>query len=104
MGALGRKLRTSGEHLITFYCPACQTAHSVRIGRNGWEWNYNVRFPTFTPSLLTIYETLSGNTRCHCYIRNGKIEYLPDSTHLLRGQTIDLPDWPFSDDTDWSAA
>lgn len=29
---------------------------------------------------------------CHSFVRNGRIEYLGDCTHHLKGQTVDLPD------------
>lgn len=32
--------------------------------------------------------------RCHSFVRDGKIEFLSDSTHKLAGQTVDLPPLP----------
>lgn len=93
MARLGKKLRTSGDHGLMFYCPACKTTHGIRIGRNGWQWNENQNEPTFTPSLMSI----AGDLRCHCFVRDGAIEYLSDSTHAMKGQIVPMPDWPFSD-------
>lgn len=31
---------------------------------------------------------------CHSFVRAGKIEFLGDCTHALKGQTVPLPDWP----------
>lgn len=36
-------------------------------------------------------------SRCHTFIRAGKIEFLGDCTHALAGQTVALPDWPDDD-------
>lgn len=70
-------------------------ANLVNIGRNGWLWNEDPNNPTFTPSVIA-----QGIYRCHSLVRNGKIEFLPDSTHGLRGMTVDLPNWPFSEESD----
>ncbi len=34
--------------------------------------------------------------QCHSFIEKGKIRFLPDCTHSLAGQTVDLPEneWP----------
>jgi len=32
--------------------------------------------------------------RCHSFVRDGRIEFLSDCTHALKGQTVDLPDLP----------
>jgi len=29
---------------------------------------------------------------CHSWVRDGKIEFLPDCSHALAGQTVDLPE------------
>lgn len=91
MAALGRKLRTAGEHGIVFFCPACKTTHGIKIGNNGWQWNENNENPTFTPSLLSV----AGDLRCHCFVKDGVIEYLNDSTHDMRGQHVPIPDFPY---------
>lgn len=30
---------------------------------------------------------------CHSFVTDGKIRFLGDCTHALKGQTVDLPDW-----------
>ena len=32
-------------------------------------------------------------TRCHSFVREGRIEFLSDCTHALAGQTVELPDF-----------
>lgn len=93
MTILSRKLRTA-QGGLRFWCPACKTTHGVSLGREGWQWNENEDKPTFNPSLYSV----TGDLKCHCFVRDGKIEYLSGSTHELKGQTIELPDWPFKTD------
>ena len=35
---------------------------------------------------------IGQRTYCHSFVTDGRIQYLDDCTHELRGQTIDLPD------------
>jgi hypothetical protein len=77
-----------------------------------WSWDENAENPTFNPSVLVtgIQTTRDGwkwagdwvtgedgklaEQRCHCFIRNGYIEYLGDCTHSLAGQRIKMVPWP----------
>jgi hypothetical protein len=36
--------------------------------------------------------TLGKNDICHSFIKNGKIQYLSDCTHELKGKTVQLTD------------
>ena len=90
MSAIGHKIRKTQDGLM-FFCPACNTSHGIKLGRNGWSWNENEDKPTFNPSLYSV----AGELKCHCFVRDGRIEYLTDSTHDLRGKSVELPDWPF---------
>lgn len=94
-----------------YWCPGCDNLHSiaVRPGKqpNGASWGFTgtLEKPTYTPSQLSEWEGLdkSGRKvkrRCHTYIREGKIEFLKDTTHELAGQTVPLPplpDWVVSE-------
>lgn len=82
---------------LYFYCPGCDEPHSVSIDperaremRDGskpcWKWNGSTESPTLEPSV-----NYPGH--CHFYVRDGKIQFLSDSSHTLAGQTVDLPDW-----------
>jgi hypothetical protein len=88
---------------VWLWCPGCQALHMPRFkcpkhkGPNkGPLWlgdPYSEPF-TMSPSLL-IYET-PISYRCHSFIRNGYWEFLKDSTHRLKGQTVPLeplPNW-----------
>jgi hypothetical protein len=89
------------KDLIAFHCPGCRYDHAVGVhGRkipgedgtmNTWQWNDSLEQPTFTPSLLVFKNTPSA--RCHSFVTSGRIQFLQDSFHTLKGQTVELPDW-----------
>lgn len=69
-----------------FQCPGCDCLHYVDSPR--WNFNGDVNNPSVTPSLVIEH---SDNVRCHLFVRDGKIEFLDDSTHALKGQTVEIP-------------
>ena len=82
-------------------CPACTDANegSVHLfyakmgdGSPGWSFDGNLDHPTFSPSMLC--RGGQGHV-CHSFVRDGRIEYLPDCTHSLAGQTVELPEFTF---------
>lgn len=93
---------------VHFLCPGCDKPHGIYHSNDkGWIWNGDLERPTFHPSVL-IKRTM-GNWKhaddpdyeehdevCHSFVTDGKIDFLPDSTHDLSGQTVDLPPWPYS--------
>lgn len=62
------------------------------LDRPVWTWNGDMEKPTFSPSLLC---NKGLPDQCHLFVRDGRIEYLSDCHHELRGQTVDLGeiDW-----------
>jgi hypothetical protein len=72
-----------------FHCPGCQYGHPVEVPR--WIWNGSYDHPTFQPSLLC--NGHDPKSRCHSYIKDGKIQFLSDCYHPLADQTVDIPDW-----------
>jgi hypothetical protein len=107
-----------------FYCPGCQEHHEID---SRWTFDGNMEQPTFTPSLKCgpywrmppgwsydkakaegkaendpVTGRLPGavNWTCHLFIRGGKIEFLGDCTHELKGQTVELPDLSAGDGED----
>lgn len=75
-------------------CPACGNGHLFYTSYNGkpaWTFNGNLENPTFSPSML-VYAHSPNQKRCHSFVRDGKIQFLDDCEHGLKGQTIDLPD------------
>lgn len=82
---------------VFFFCPGCKNNHGVTVNGNknsgvaGWAWNGSLERPTFTPSLLC--NPQDKESRCHSFITDGRIQFLPDCFHALAGKTVDLPDW-----------
>lgn len=69
------------------FCPGCECAHAMDTR---WTFNGDFERPTFTPSI-----SIKGDDKsptCHSHVRDGRIQFLADSTHALAGQTVDLPD------------
>lgn len=89
-------------------CPGCKSFHSLATKTPNhcgamWSWNESLESPTFSPSLNVSWyyhgsDGVRKDFRCHSFIRDGKIEFLNDSTHDLAGKTVDLLDW--DDDAD----
>ncbi len=118
MSACGTKLRLAQGDIATFYCPGCKTLHGVKIaGVGAWSWNGSGDAPTFDPSVKVTSGHYVNDHRggecwctynaahpenpsgfecfcCHCFVRDGRIQFLSDCTHALAGQTVDLPDMP----------
>jgi predicted RNA-binding Zn-ribbon protein involved in translation (DUF1610 family) len=115
-----RSYKANGEHYgWEFRCPGCGETHLVD---QSWTFNGDVECPTFSPSLLlrgghfaydlpmpekdSCWCTYNAKQiekgeepapfecrRCHSFVREGKIEFLSDSSHALAGQTVEIPDW-----------
>jgi hypothetical protein len=112
MGQLSRKLRSVEGGGIAFWCPGCGETHVISVdgSRGNWGWDRNVEAPTFSPSIKVTYRHPKGHSNenpapegyageyvedvCHSFIRAGRIKFLSDCTHGLRGRTVDLPDLP----------
>jgi len=81
---------------LLFMCPGCNEEHAI-----DWRWQFNGDFdkPTIAPSFKIEGARFIGSTEkqerflCHSFIRLGRIEFLNDCTHKLKGQTVDLPDY-----------
>lgn len=95
------KLMQYGATAVMFWCPGCDGPHALGIKPPGpvWIWNGSDAAPTFTPSVLSSYNGADADMAdgipsiCHSFVTDGKIQFLPDSTHHLAGNTVDLPDW-----------
>jgi hypothetical protein len=83
--------------VLAFHCPGCGYDHAFMIGPQNetpqarWEWNGSFDKPTFWPSLLCNKDT--PESRCHSFVKDGRIQFLADCHHSLKGQTVDLPDY-----------
>ena|SRR5689334_2106717 len=87
---------TNEPNMFVFECPGCGYGHAVtvngKLNESGatWEWNGSIDSPTFNPSLL-VNKDFPEN-RCHSFVKDGKIQFLDDCFHSLKGQTVELPE------------
>lgn len=74
--------------------------HVVTTAKEGdgkhpiWGFNGSLDRPTFTPSVYVSIPRAYNQEICHSFVRDGKIEYLTDSTHHLAGSTVEMVDLP----------
>lgn len=117
MSQLSTLLRDTEDNGLMFWCPGCNGAHRVAYGEGKgprWSWNGDVDKPTFSPSVLlqwdqwvppasdpqVVARIKSGEIVqtqvhhvCHSFITAGRIQFLDDCTHALKGRTVELPSW-----------
>lgn len=85
----------NGEEGYIFWCPGCDGPHSFPVkrgegwGGDTWLFSGDPQAPSFIPSLW-----YQRPPCCHLYLTNGQIQFLPDCSHKLAGQTVPLIDWP----------
>lgn len=86
-----------GGKMYVFHCPGCNFSHPFEVDAPngaGWKWNGSMDRPTFTPSLLCNQGT---DFVCHSFVTDGKIQFLGDCHHDLKGQTVEIPAWEKED-------
>lgn len=104
---------TDPHQRIKWYCHGCKCDHGVPLPphRQAWGWNQSLEAPTLTPSVLITsghyapghkgncwckFKLEDGKpapfecVRCHCFVRDGKIEFLTDCSHALAGKTVEM--------------
>lgn len=74
---------------MLFWCPGCGEPHPFDLTR--WQWNGDLKKPTFTPSLLCNKD--NPLIRCHLFVTDGKITYCGDCHPELKNQTVDMVEW-----------
>lgn len=96
----------------SFRCPGCESferkhlipRHTIwvkQVRGSGphatWDFNGDLEKPTFSPSIgchrnwwNPETERYDDDLYCHSYLRDGVLEFLPDSTHKLAGQKVPL--------------
>lgn len=62
----------------------------TREGTPCWTWNGDIDKPTLRPSLLTKMDWKEPPVICHCFVNDGLVQFLTDSTHSFAGQTVPL--------------
>jgi hypothetical protein len=71
---------------VIFDCPHCGVHRRIPVnGVNGeggpfWSYNLNPESPTLEPSLKTRFTDENGEQMCHCWVRDGVVVVLTDST------------------------
>ena len=89
-----------GARRARFLCPGCQREKFLWLkpeqSPDGHSWHFTgtVESPTFHPSVLSVEdwpEEEGGRRVCHSWVKAGMVQFLGDSTHELRGQTVPLP-------------
>ena len=90
---MSKKFYEFEKNKFIWNCPGCECLHHIQTNKSEmpyWNFNGNLEQPTVSPSV----RVRGGKDYvCHFFIRDGKIEFLNDSTHKLSGQTVDVPDW-----------
>ena len=76
-------------NLFMFWCPGCKCGHWFRTPP--WTFNGDMIKPTVRGSILVGKEK---PPRCHLFIESGKIRFLNDCDHNLKGQTIPMEPFP----------
>jgi hypothetical protein len=81
---------------LLFWCPGCRCLHWFQEEAEGedkstWKWNGDFANPTVESSISTFLDK-EQTKKCHSYIREGKIKFLEDSWHDLKGKTTILPE------------
>lgn len=95
--SIADRLYYIGDDWLAFHCPGCEYSHAVTVnGRRNdrgasWTWNGSLVVPTFSPSLNVWAD--DPKLRCHSFVRDGMIEFLPDCFHKLKATTAIIPAW-----------
>lgn len=92
------KVELTTDGTLMWFCPGCGQPHGVPVvGGRRWGWNDSLTVPTLTPSVLVHgHETMAPflpQPRCHSFVKEGKLQFLPDCGHFLAGNTVDMVDW-----------
>jgi hypothetical protein len=83
---------TGGGHLV-YACPGCGHEHAVATSMSEpgdrWTMSGSASRPTFRPSVHYMVAGPTGKkTKCHHWVIDGEIQFLPDSRHALAGKTV----------------
>ena len=111
------KLILEPEGRASFRCPGCGMVHTIVVsGPTAWQWNGSVESPTLYPSVLARSGHFAPGRQsdrcwcdynrdhpndpapfkcgvCHSFVTDGRIQFLNDCTHALKGQTVPLPEY-----------
>lgn len=94
MAKISPQNNSQGTYL--FHCPACNFSHAIvtrPYKKRHMKFNGDINKPTFFPSVYVRHRKTGKKECCHFFITDGNIQYINDSTHHLKGQTVEIPDW-----------
>jgi hypothetical protein len=82
------QIQNEAEDRYVFYCPGCRSHHWIRTrGQHPvWSWNGSLDRPSVQPSILIPLE----GYRCHSFMEDGHLRFLPDCDHSLAGQRVPM--------------
>lgn len=73
------------------FCPACKCGHWFN---DTWKFNGDTEKPTIDPSLLvTGCDNDGKEMKCHSFVKEGKIQFLSDCSHDMKGKIVELKDF-----------
>lgn len=88
-------LENEPDHYI-FWCLGCRCAHYFKVPP--WIFNGDMEKPTVRASILVrgVVDAATDPTptRCHLFLTDGRIDFLNDCTHHLKGQTVPMEALP----------
>ena len=92
------KVFVYSDGIIAYPCPGCGEFHGLNIPGHPskWYWNGDKDKPSISPSVLRKSGPLpngSYKTICHHFVKEGKLEFLGDCTHELKGQTVEMENY-----------
>lgn len=93
LAPLTREGAPDDQRSYIYWCPGCEDNHQIIVAPGYWGFDGDLERPTVDGSVL-VRGSVWENRACHSYIRDGKIEFLSDSTHDLAGHTVEMLDWP----------
>lgn len=86
---------------LGWWCEGCNHLSTVSLAPGRWTWNGDVNKPTVKASYRAYWSEQKGAagkvtrpeiTRCHTWLTDGVVEYLPDAqAYTLRGKRPLLP-------------
>ena len=97
MALIEKLVNTKEEHIgWVYWCVGCDEAHQID---DRWTFNGDVKKPTIGASILVrgVKDAASDPTPtiCHSFVTDGKIRYLGDCTHALKGKTVPMEPLPW---------
>lgn len=86
---ISKVLRALSDGRYGYYCPGCQALHVTPLGVSLLD--FNVTAPSFNRSIKI---GRGRDSTCHHNINKGKITFLDDCRHKMKGSTVELPALP----------